>query len=205
MTKYYRFIATGLLTAVMLIFLTEQPSAQTFGTELDPPPQIPCETDYRVQNGLFLGPGLLGAESIYRHPGSPWLISVHGGLIAAEERLISGRDRFPFVGAVLGREISIGEREIDSRAEFYFRIGQGFGLASRNVFSNQTSVAYLGLTTQATIGAQYAITDRTAIFIHGGGRVHYFPALNKIKFRAGPVVNFGLQFRSTPDVPMGRV
>ncbi|MCC5913827.1 MAG: hypothetical protein JJU46_05585 [Balneolaceae bacterium] len=160
-------------------------------------------TIYRVQNGFYAGPEHFGVESLYRHPGSRWVISVHVGAVSGDEVGSFGRDWFPMMGSSIGKDIALRETSSDG-LELYFRISQGFGIAARNFFSNQTTVAYFGGTTSALFGIQYRITDRSALFMHGGGRAYYFPALNEINFKGLPVLSFGIQFSSSVEVPMSR-
>jgi hypothetical protein len=160
---------------------------------------------YHVQSGVYLGYGHLGIESTYRHPGSFNFLNASAGVLVG----IGSNSDFvtAIAGISMGREFLLNAEALHSgmtRTEFYFRASPGMALAGSGFFSDREPDLYFGLTTTGLLGAQFRITSRTSFFLHGGGRVYWFPALNEIGFMGAPMVSFGLQFSTSPSLPMVR-
>lgn len=165
----------------------------------------PYGNDHRIQNGLVLGRGFIGAETTYSQPGSSNYLNLTMGVYdrASADRI------FLMGGLSLGRELLLNEAgrlSGETRTEFYLRFGPGIGLAGRGVFdgSEEDRNYYMGVTSNAILGAQFKISRRTAFFVHGGGQVYWFPGLKEIGFMGTPVASFGLQFSITPEMPAVR-
>jgi hypothetical protein len=76
--------------------------------------------------------------------------------------------------------------------------------SGRGVFTAYEPDFYLGVFTSAILGAELRVSDRTSLFMHGGGRVYWFPELDEIGFMGVPVISVGIQFTTSPELPMVR-
>ncbi len=160
---------------------------------------------YLVQSGLYAGYRQLGVESTYRHPGSVYFVNAYAGALYGSG-FNSG-----FVTAVagfsIGREFVLNPTSLragETRTELYFRASPGMALAGRGFFGDGDPDLHFGLTTTGILGAQFRISSQSSFFIQGGGRAYWFPALNEIGFMGAPMVSFGLQFSTSPSLPMVR-
>lgn len=160
---------------------------------------------YLVQSGLYVGYRQLGVESTYRHPGSVYFMNAYAGALYGSG-FNSG-----FVTAVagfsIGREFVLNPTSLragETRTELYFRVSPGMALAGRGFFGDGDPDLHFGLTTTGILGAQFRISSRSSFFMQGGGRAYWFPALNEIGFMGAPMVSIGLQFSTSPTLPMVR-
>ncbi|MCC5941528.1 MAG: hypothetical protein JJU37_08310 [Balneolaceae bacterium] len=166
----------------------------------------PFYESYRIQSGLFFGRGQFGVESTYMHPGSFNYVNLF--IAAANVRDLSTPSSAIWIsGLAVGRDFLLSEHERfmeQSSTDVYLRVGPGIGMAGRGIFDSRDSNFYLGLQTKALVGVQYNFSTQTSLYVHGGGRLLWFPALDEIRFTGLPVISIGLQFSSSPSVPMVR-
>lgn len=148
---------------------------------------------YRVQNGLFTGGGFTGAETSYRHPGSDYVLSLMAG--GMDPHLIAG-------GLTIYREWALAQSGSDRdhpRTELYLRAGPGIGVAGRGLFTSRDMQTWLGLQSSAILGGQVRLGERSALYLHGGARMMWFPTLEEHRFHAAPVISLGIQFSTSPS------
>lgn len=159
----------------------------------------------RVQSGVYAGPKHFGFESTYRIPESLQYVNLFIGIVNS-----SKSDAFWMGGLSVGREFRFNASErtrTESKTEYYFRTGTGLGVAGKGVINRRNSDLrvdsdlYIGLNSAALIGAQYHFNERTSLYIHGGGRMLWFPAVDEIGFSGVPLLSIGIQFSSAPQVP----
>ncbi len=194
--------------------------ADTLKTEKNPGGQIitgpvadpsvyfdPYGDVFRVQSGLYAGVRHIGVESTYFSPGSSTFVDLFLG-VANFRDLGSPSSAVWMSGVSAGRDYLLSNRERfmeEGSTDLYFRIGPGVGMAGRGFFFNRRETEYsLGLHTKVLIGAQYNFSVNTSIYVHGGGRVLWFPALEEIRFTGVPLISLGFQFSTSPQVPMVR-
>lgn len=163
--------------------------------------------NFTLQNGLFLGPSHGGIETTIRYSGSDLFASLFFGALSASRSGSPVQETFTIGGISFGSEylLSGNRRVVDqSGPEFYMRLSPGIGIAGRGVFTDYEPDFYLGVFTSAILGANLRISDRTSFFMHGGGRVIWFPGLDEIGFMGVPVISIGIQFTTSPQLPMVR-
>jgi hypothetical protein len=156
--------------------------------------------NYHSLNGLVIGKGMLGFESIYRQPGTR--ADLGFSLSAYYEADNSEfRDDNLLIGALnVGRNFSITEftnLSGSTKLEIYFRIAPGFGVAGRGIFDNGNTQFFPGVTATTEFGAIYHFTERVSLFTNAGGRYYWFPGLDEMGVMGRPAVMFGLQFNLT--------
>lgn len=159
----------------------------------------PYRDIHRVQNGIYFGRRHVGIESTYRVPESSQFLSLYAGLIEPEssQTLWSG-------GFSYGSEFRLNDIRTSagsSNVEYYFRAGPGIGIAGTGTFNRSQTEYYLGLNSTIYLGAQYHFNEKTSLFIHGGGKMFWFPSLNEVGFTTVPVISFGIQFSTSPRTP----
>lgn len=164
----------------------------------------PTGQDYRVQSGIFFGRSHFGVETTYRPPGSAEYFNLFVGSVNGRGTGTSTPETFLTGGVSLGREIMLRDLLEEDGMEFYIRVGPGFGLATRGTFDGPDMKYYMGVHTSALMGAQKRISARSSFYLHGGGRVLWFPALNEIGFMSVPVISMGIQFSILPEIPVVR-
>lgn len=163
----------------------------------------PYGDTYRIQNGLMIGSGIIGVESVYRQPGSNYTINLLMGVLQRSGSGSNTERDLLFGSFSLNREVMLniaGSLSEQSRSEIYMRFGPGIGIAGRGIFEDGEIKTYLGLTTSAILGAQYQLSKRTAIFMHGGGQMVWFPGLSEIGIMGRPIISIGFQFSLTSGI-----
>lgn len=162
----------------------------------------PYRDIHRVQNGLYFGRKHFGMETTYRVPESAQFFSLYAGLINPENSQTLWTGGFSY-----GREFWLnGNRTSanNSNIEYYFRAGPGIGIAGAGTFNGSRTEYYLGLHSTVYLGAQYHLSEKTSLFMHGGGKMFWFPSLNEVRFTTVPVISFGIQFSTSPQMPFVR-
>src|SRR6056297_797963 len=162
----------------------------------------PYRDIHRVQNGLYFGREHFGMETTYRVPESEQFLSLYAGLINPENSQSLWTGGFSY-----GREFRLnGNRTSvnNSNIEYYFRAGPGIGIAGTGTFNGSRTEYYLGLHSTVYLGAQYHLSEKTSLFMHGGGKMLWFPSLNEVRFTTVPVISFGIQFSTSPQMPFVR-
>jgi len=162
----------------------------------------PYRDIHRVQNGLYFGREHFGMETTYRVPESAQFLSLYAGLInpANSQTLWTG-------GFSYGREFRLNGNHTSaniSNVEYYFRAGPGIGIAGIGTFNGSRTEYHLGLHSTVYLGAQYHLSEKTSLFMHGGGKMFWFPSLNEVRFTTVPVISFGIQFSTSPQMPFVR-
>lgn len=162
---------------------------------------------YQVQNGIFFGRSHFGIETSIIQSGSEYFGSFFLGVVSSGETGLSNNKDYAVGGLSYGKEFLLyGNREAynGNSPQIYFRAGPGIGLAGRGVLTGSDSEYYFGVHTTLMLGAEFSLTDRTSLFMNGGGRVLWFPALNEIGLMNVPVISLGIQFSTSPGIPMLR-
>lgn len=162
----------------------------------------PYSDIHRVQNGIYFGREHVGIESTYRVPESSQFLSLYAGLIDPENSQAFWSGGFSY-----GREFRLNEIRTSAgspNVEYYFRAGPGIGIAGTGTFNRSQTEYYLGLNSTIYLGAQYHFNEKTSLFIHGGGKMFWFPSLNEVGFTTVPVISFGIQFSTSPRTPYVR-
>ncbi len=166
----------------------------------------PYSDVFRVQSGLYVGRRHIGIEGTFFRPGSIAFVDLFFGVTNYRD-LNSPSSAAWISGLSVGRDFFLSGREQfieESKTDLYIRIGPGIGMAGRGIFDNRDTEYFIGLHTKALIGAQYNFSIQTSLYVLGGGRVLWFPALDEVRFTGIPIVSVGLQFSSSPAVPMVR-
>jgi hypothetical protein len=167
----------------------------------------PVQDIFQIQSGLFIGSSHIGVETTFRRTESDRFGNIFMGVVSGSKPGSSAEETFVIGGLAYGSEYILNSYRIESERkgpEFYFRLSPGIGLAGRGVFTEFERDFYFGIHTTAIMGAQFRITDRTSFFMNGGGRVLWFPALNEVGLMGVPVISFGIQFTTSPQLPMIR-
>lgn len=162
----------------------------------------PYSENHRIQNGLYLGPSHVGIESTYRVPESAQYLSIFAGLINPDDSQTFWSGGFSY-----GREFRLNDASKSSgssNVEYYFRAGPGIGIAGAGMFNGSQTEYYMGLNSTVYLGAQYHLNEKTSLFIHGGGKMFWFPSLNEVGFTTIPVISFGIQFSTSSQMPFIR-
>lgn len=161
---------------------------------------------YRIQSGLYLGRRHIGIESTYFSPGSDLFVDLFLGV--ANYRDLGSPSSAVWIGGLsAGRDFLLNNRDRimeENKTDLYFRIAPGVGMAGRGIFDSRETDYFLGLQTKILVGAQYNFSTNTSLYVNGGGRLLWFPALEEIRFTGIPLVSIGLQFSSSPQIPMVR-
>ena len=165
------------------------------------------DVDYSSLTGVFFGKGIFGIETIYSQPGARADLGFSlSAYYDAEDSAV--RDGNLMIGALsVGRKLSISEFTNSAgkkRAEIYFRIAPGFGVAGRGIIENGSAQYYPGVTATTEIGAIYHFTDRVSLFTNAGGRYYWFPGLNEMGLIGRPAVMLGVQFNISAGLPLVR-
>jgi hypothetical protein len=167
----------------------------------------PYQDIYTLQSGLFLGPSHAGIETTIRHTDHDLFASLFFGALSASRSGSPQQESFLIGGFSFGRQYLLSGNRLDLSQrgpEFYMRLSPGIGLAGRGVFTDYEPDFYMGVYTSAILGANLRISNRTSFFMQGGGRVFWFPALDEIGFMGVPVISVGIQFTTSPELPMVR-
>jgi len=153
----------------------------------------------RVQNGIYFGRDHVGIESTYRVPVSSQFLSLYAGLIDPDKSQTFWSGGFSY-----GREFRLNDIRTSAgspNVEYYFRAGPGIGVGGTGTFNGSQTEYYLGFHSTVYLGAQYHFNEKTSLFIHGGGKMFWFPSLNEVGFTTVPVISFGIQFSTSPRTP----
>jgi hypothetical protein len=159
----------------------------------------PYRDIHRAQSGLYFGRKTFGIETTYRVPKSLQYVSLYAGLINPENSQTLWTGGFSY-----GREFRLNDKSSsteNSNVEYYFRAGPGIGIVGTGTFSGSRTEYALGLHSTMYLGAQYHLSEKTSLFVHGGGKTFWFPSLNEVGFITAPVISFGFQFSTSPQVP----
>ncbi len=157
---------------------------------------------YSLESGLFAGRSHLGFEMTLLQADSDMYGSFFGG-IAGGRNAESLFDGAWVAGISAGQQFYLSERLNGlegNRTELYFRFGPGVGLAGRGTFLGSDSVYHFGLNVNAILGAQFRISDNTSFFMHGGGRVLWYPSLQEIDLIGIPMVAAGFRYSITNTI-----
>jgi hypothetical protein len=155
---------------------------------------------YRIQNGVFLGRGIIGSETTFRQTESPFHFTGSLGVFSHDTGVRS--DSYLFAGISAGREYLLNDYTFNSgssRTELYVRLSPGVILVTDGLTGRDTGY-YPGVTGAGITGAQYDLSNRTSIYAHGGAQFIWLPALNDIGVHLSPIISVGIQFTITPGV-----
>ncbi|MFO7800403.1 MAG: hypothetical protein R6V22_11610 [Rhodohalobacter sp.] len=163
--------------------------------------------DYSSQNGLIIGNGVFGVESIYRQPGAraDFGFSFSAYYDADDSAM---RDGNLLIGALnVGRTILITDYKNSigiKKLKVYFRISPGFGVAGRGIIENGSAQYFPGVTATTEFGLIYNFTSRVSLFTNAGGRYYWFPGLDEVGLLSRPAVLVGLQVNFTGGLGLVR-
>lgn len=151
---------------------------------------------YSLESGLVVGRSHLGFEMTLLQADSDMYGSFFGG-IAGGRNSESLFDGAWIAGISAGQQFYLSDRLNGfeaNKTELYFRFGPGVGIAGRGTFLGSDSVYHFGLNANAILGAQLRISDSTSFFMHGGGRVLWYPSLQEIDLMGIPMVAAGFRY-----------
>lgn len=200
------FLLTGALLCPILL-AAQSSSEEESGVILDPGADPYYYYDdsypqYSLESGLFVGRSHLGFEMTLLQADSDMFGSFFGG-IAGGRNTDSLFDGAWIAGISAGHQFYLSERLNSlekNNTELYFRVGPGVGLAGRGTFLGSDSAYHFGLNANAILGGQIRISDNTSFFMHGGGRVLWYPSLDEIDLMGIPMVAAGFRYSITNTI-----
>jgi hypothetical protein len=113
---------------------------------------------YRIQNGVFLGRGIIGSETTFRQTESPFHFTGSLGVFSHDTGVRS--DSYLFAGISAGREYLLNDYTFNSgssRTELYVRLSPGVILVTDGLTGRDTGY-YPGVTGAGITGAQYDLS-----------------------------------------------
>jgi hypothetical protein len=169
--------------------------------------QTAGDGEYSSLTGLIVGNGVFGVETMVRQPGARADLSFTlSAYYDGEDSVI--RDGNLLIGALsVGRDYTVSEFTNSAgkrKAEIYFRVAPGFGVAGRGIIENGSSQYFPGVTATTEFGVIYHFTDRVSLFTNAGGRYYWFPGLDEFGLMSRPAVMIGMQFNFTGGLGMVR-
>ena len=166
------------------------------------------DINFHLESGLFIGRSHIGGEMFLLQDYSSLYGNFFAGMVSSGSHN-ADRGSAWVSGVGIGREVHFRDQleyPNYNRVDFYFRAGPGLGFAGTGVLLGIGGDAdfHLGFHSHALLGAQLNFSDRTAFYAQGGGRLMYFPSLNRVELFSTPMISIGFRFTtgSAPDPPV---